>query len=294
MRIDDEEGSKNVEDRRGMGPAAIGGGGIVVVLIAVVVAYFMGVDPNKVLAQLNADGGAPSSSAPAQQGAPTDPQGAFAAKVLRSTEEVWTDKLKGAGVAYRPPVLVLYDQAANTACGFGQATMGPFYCPDDTRVYLDLSFFNDLETRFGAPGQAARAYVIAHEIGHHVQTLLGITARVTDAEDKAANETASNYISVRTELQADCFAGVWAKASGRLDGKDIAQITDAAAAIGDDRLQKEAQGRVVPDSFTHGTSEQRQHWFMSGYRNANPADCDTFGTGVPGFSKLAKGGPEDD
>jgi predicted metalloprotease len=158
--------------------------------------------------------------------------------------------------------------------------MGPFYCPPDRRVYLDLSFFRDLEQRFGAPGQAARAYVIAHEVGHHVQNLLGISDQVHEAERAAGSRAGANRISVKTELQADCFAGVWARASGRFDTSDIHEAMTAAAAVGDDRLQRASQGYVVPDSFTHGSSAQRQQWFMTGYRSGDPNACDTFGTGV--------------
>jgi predicted metalloprotease len=286
MRIDDEEESGNVEDRRGLGPAHYAGGGIVLTLIVVVAAYFFHVDPQQLLDDLN------GAQAPAEQqqgttGAPTDPQGAFSAKVLRSTEQVWGEKFTAIGKQYEPPTLVLYDTATTTGCGFGQAAMGPFYCPQDSKVYLDLTFFRDLESRFGAPGQAARAYVIAHEIGHHVQNQLGISARVQDEEQAAESRAGANRVSVKTELQADCFAGVWAKASGRLDAADIAQVMNAASAIGDDRLQRETQGEVVPDSFTHGTSEQRQHWFTVGWKSGDPGACDTFGTGVPGFASGA-------
>lgn len=291
MRLGDEEESGNVEDRRGLGPVAIGGGGLGVVILALIGYFVFGVDPGKLLATLD--------QTPAQQqqgalGAPKDPEGAFAAKVLRSTEEVWGAKFQAIGRRYEPPTLVLYDTATTTGCGLGQSAMGPFYCPEDRRVFLDLTFFRELDSRFGAPGEAARAYVIAHEVGHHVQNLLGISARVSDAEQAAGSRAGANKISVRTELQADCFAGVWARASGRLDAADIDQAVNAAAAVGDDRLQRETQGVVVPDSFTHGSSAERTHWFRLGWNTGDPAACDTYRTGVPGFSKTAQGGPDDD
>lgn len=289
MRLDDEAESTNVEDRRGRGAAVIGGGGLLVVVAALIAIFVFKVDPSEVLNALN------TVQVPAEQGkegAPGDAQGAFAAKVLRSTEEVWTQKFAGAGRTYTPPKLVLYDNLAGTGCGLGQSAMGPFYCPQDRRMYLDLSFFHDLESRFGAPGEAARAYVIAHEIGHHVQTLLGISDQVQAAQRGAGSREQANKVSVQTELQADCFAGVWARASGRLDANDIDQALAAAAAVGDDRLQRETQGTVVPDSFTHGSSAQRQHWFRVGFKSGDPDACDTFGTGV-GFGST-RGGPEDD
>lgn len=290
MRLGDEEESGNVEDRRGLGPVAIGGGGLAIVVLALIGYFVFGVDPGKMLAALE--------QTPVQQqgqlGAPTDPQGAFAAKVLRSTEEVWGAKFQAIGRTYEPPTLVLYDTVTTTGCGLGQSAMGPFYCPQDRRVFLDLTFFRELDSRFGAPGEAASAYVIAHEVGHHVQNLLGISDRVAQAEQAAGSRAAANRISVETELQADCFAGVWAKASGRLDPADIEQARNAAAAVGDDRLQRATRGVVVPDSFTHGASAQRTHWFRLGWNTGDPGACDTFGTGVPGFRSTAQGGPEDD
>jgi predicted metalloprotease len=287
MRIDDEQESGNVEDRRGMGPATIGGGaGLILVVVALVAYFAFGVDPMKIL-----QAGAPivaqdQAGAQGAAGPPTDPQGAFAAKILRGTEEVWTARFKTIGQTYSPPHLVLYDQGATTACGYGRSAMGPFYCAQDQKVYLDLTFFQDLDSRFGAPGEAARAYVIAHEVGHHVQNLLGITDRAARAEEAADDKAASNRISIAVELQADCFAGVWAKSYPRFEARDVAVALNAAAAVGDDRLQRETQGTVVPDSFTHGSSAQRQHWFRIGYDSGDPNACDTFGTGV-GFQALA-------
>ena len=211
----------------------------------------------------------------------TDPEKQFVSRVLKSTEDVWTDLFGDMGRRYVDPKLVLYRNATQTACGAGQAAMGPFYCPADQRVYLDLDFFDDLARRFHAPGQFPQAYVIAHEIGHHVQTLLGITGKVEKMRQSMSKRDA-NALSVRTELQADCFAGVWANRADRarggkmIDDRDVDQALAAASAIGDDRLQQEARGRIVPDSFTHGTSEQRKRWFMVGLESGDPNKCDTF------------------
>jgi hypothetical protein len=284
MRLDDEGESGNVEDRRGLGPVAIGGGGLGAVVLALIGYFVFGVSPSQMTG-----GAPPGAQQQGRMGAPSDPQGAFAAKVLKTTEDVWSAKFQAVGQTYDPPTLVLYEEATTTACGFGQAAMGPFYCPPDRRVYLDLSFFRELDQRFGAPGQAARAYVIAHEVGHHVQNLLGISDQARRAEQAAGSRAGANRISVKTELQADCFAGVWARASGRLDPADIEQAMTAAAAVGDDRLQRETQGVVVPDSFTHGSSADRQKWFMTGYKSGDPNACDTFGTGV-GFGRTVQGG----
>lgn len=286
MRIDDESESTNVEDRRGLGPVAIGGGGLGVVVIALIAYFVFGVDPSRVIDTLGPVAGSDPAEQQGKVGAPTDAQGAFAAKVLRSTEEVWGAKFKAIGRSYTDPTLVLYPTATITVCGYGQAAMGPFYCPQDSKVYLDLGFFQELDTRFGAPGQPARAYVIAHEIGHHVQNLLGISARATQAEQAAGDGTEHNAISVKVELQADCFAGVWARSSPYFEAKDIDGALTAAAAVGDDRLQQQSQGTVEPDSFTHGSSAQRQRWFRAGYDSGDPNACDTFGTGV-GFGRAA-------
>jgi predicted metalloprotease len=216
----------------------------------------------------------------APKGAPTDEMGQFASKVLGSTEDVWTQMFKQSKVSYHPPTLVLYDGAVRSACGMGQAAMGPFYCPDDEKLYVDLSFFRDLQTRFRAPGDFAQAYVIAHEVGHHVQKLTGAFERMEGSRGRIS-QTEANRNSVRMELQADCYAGVWghhAGAMNQLDAGDVAEALDAATAIGDDRLQKQTQGRVVPESFTHGTSEQRVRWFKRGMDSGNPKDCDTAST----------------
>jgi predicted metalloprotease len=225
--------------------------------------------------------GGDSGGVAQQQGAPgrpQDPTGPLVSQVLQSTEIVWGRIFEAGGHAYRKPTLVLYTGGTRTACGVGRAAMGPFYCPNDQRVYLDTSFFRELSERFGAPGQFAEAYVIAHEIGHHVQNQLGILPKVDQARQRSS-EVRANQLSVRLELQADCFAGIWANranAAGRLDPGDVQQALDAASAIGDDRLERQAQGYVVPDSFTHGTSAQRVRWFQTGVRTGSIKACDTF------------------
>ncbi len=278
MKLDDQQASGNVEDRRGIG--MVGGGlGLGGIAIAVV-AYFLGFDPATVLEV--AEQVAPQrETREAPKGAPKDEMGLFVSKVLGSTESVWGAILPKSGGAYRPPTLVLYDGQVRSACGMGQAAMGPFYCPGDEKLYIDLAFFRDLQTRFGAPGDFAQAYVIAHEVGHHVQKLTGTFRRLEDARGRVS-ETEFNRVSVRMELQADCYAGVWGYHAGsmkQLDAGDIAEALAAATAIGDDRLQKQAQGRVVPESFTHGSSEQRVSWFKRGLASGKPADCDTFSAG---------------
>lgn len=286
MRWDDERESTNVEDRRGMGPITIGGGGAVaLILIAVVYAVVTGKDPSAILGSLGEIAG--QSQQQGKLGTPSDAEGKFAAAVLGSTEDFWGQEFKAKGQTYEPPVLVLYDQATLTACGFGAAAMGPFYCPNDHKLYLDLTFFKELETKFNASGDFARAYVIAHEVGHHVQNLSGEMARIQQAEqaaDATEGKAGVNRLSVRTELQADCYAGVWAKgyaATGRLQSGDIESALSAVAAVGDDTIEKRSTGQVVPDSFTHGTSAQRMRWFKAGYASGDPEACDTFkGTSV--------------
>ncbi len=279
MEFDDQEPSRNVEDRRGMGPVGIGGiglGGIAILVIG----YFLGVDPSRLLG-IAEQVSQPSQSAPAaREGPVNDPMGHFVAQVLGSTEDVWTQVFEQSGRSYEKPHLVLYDGSTPSACGVGRAAMGPFYCPNDKRVYLDLSFFRDLATRFQAPGDFPEAYVVAHEVGHHVQNLLGITEKVDRLRAHASRADEMNRLSVRVELQADCFAGVWASHAenrAQITDRDIEQGLAAASAIGDDRLQRESQGYVVPDSFTHGTSEQRVRWFKRGIESGRVSDCDTFG-----------------
>ena len=274
MQLGNQRASGNVEDRRGIGVGGgLGIGGIVIALVA----YFLGFDPGTVInvaEQVNTQ----RDTREAPKGAPADEAGQFVSKVLGSTEDVWTKIFREARGQYRPPTLVLYDGAVRSACGTGQAAMGPFYCPNDEKLYLDLSFFRDLSQRFRAPGDFAQAYVIAHEVGHHVQKLTG---KFQDLEQQGrAPRPGANQSAVRLELQADCYAGVWGHHAGgmnQLDTGDIAEALNAATAIGDDRLQKQTQGRVVPESFTHGSSEQRVRWFRRGFERGRLEECDTFG-----------------
>ena len=238
----------------------LGIGGIVIALVA----YFLGVDPAVVTNVAEQVSNPRQDVREVPRGAPTDEAGVFVSKVLGSTEDVWGNIFRQSGAQYRAPTLVLYDGQVRSACGMGQAAMGPFYCPGDEKLYIDLSFFRDLQQRFRAPGDFAQAYVVAHEVAHHVQKLTG-SFRSGD--------------SVRMELQADCYAGVWghhAGAMNQLDEGDIAEALAAASAIGDDRLQKQTQGRVIPESFTHGSSAQRVRWFRRGLESGRPQDCDTF------------------
>lgn len=273
MRLGNQRPSGNVEDRRGM--RLVGGGLGVGGIVIAVIAYFLGFDPAAVMDA--AEQVAPQrETGEAPKGAPTDQMGQFVARILGSTEEVWGAIFQQSNSQYRPPTLVLYDGQVRSACGMGQSAMGPFYCPGDEQLYLDLTFFRDLQTRFGAPGDFAQAYVIAHEVGHHVQQLTGTLSKLDQAK--------SNANSVRMELQADCYAGVWGHHAGtldQLDDGDIAEALNAATAIGDDRLQEQTEGRVVPESFTHGSSEQRVHWFKRGMDSGRPEDCDTLSTSSP-------------
>jgi predicted metalloprotease len=279
MQLGNQRASGNVEDRRGMG--MVGGGvGIGGVVIAVI-AYFLGFDPGAVMNAVQQ--AAPGDSREAPRGAPADAGGQFVSRVLGSTEDVWTGIFRQSNAQYRAPTLVLYDGQVRSACGMGGSAMGPFYCPGDEKLYIDLSFFRDLQTRFRAPGDFAQAYVIAHEVGHHVQKITG-TFQKMEASRGRASKADANRLSVRMELQADCYAGVWGHHAGgmnQLDPGDIAEALAAATAIGDDRLQKQAQGRVVPESFTHGSSEQRVRWFKRGMDSGRPKDCDTFAAGSP-------------
>ncbi len=285
MRWQGRRESTNVEDVRGRGPrlgrgAGLGCGGVILV---VVLAYVTGQDPLALLQVAEQVQGPPSASvdAGAPAGAPADELGKFASVVLASTEDVWSQVFTAAGQTYRPPRLTLFSEMVQSACGTNSAAVGPFYCPPDERVYLDLSFFDELARRFGAPGDFAAAYVVAHEVGHHVQNLLGYSDRVTRAQQNAASQEEANELSVRLELMADCFAGVWAYHAHRdqqlLEPGDVEEGLRAAAAIGDDRLQKMATGRVQPDSFTHGSSEQRVQWLKRGMESGDPDACETFG-----------------
>ena len=283
MRFDNGRESDNVEDRRGQGGMHLGGRGkigIGTIVLALVAMYF-GIDPSVVL---NTAGvGQPAAveeSRTAQPRSPAEDQLArFASMVLADTEDTWGTIFKGGGRQYQEPRLVLYTGATRSGCGVGQAAMGPFYCPADGKVYLDLAFFDELQNRFRAPGDFAQAYVIAHEIGHHVQNLLGISDKVQQARERVS-EREANQLSVRLELQADCLAGVWAHHADRsrkvLEAGDVEEALGAASAIGDDRLQKQAQGYAVPDSFTHGSAAQRVRWFRVGLEQGNLRACDTF------------------
>ena len=261
--------STNVSDRRGMGGGTMIAGGGIGTIVIVVLALLFGADPSEVI---QTSGGQPTQTAD-----PNDPQAIFVKQVLADTEDTWKVVLpEQAGQEYRFPELVLFDGAVQSACGTGQAAMGPFYCPLDQKVYIDLSFYRDLDKRLGAPGDFAQAYVIAHEVGHHIQTLLGISERVQAARQRSGREEA-NQLSVRQELQADCFAGVWAhhgqKERKILEPGDVEEGLNAASAIGDDRLQRRSQGHVVPESFTHGSSAQRVEWFRRGMESGRPDAC---------------------
>jgi predicted metalloprotease len=278
MELGDQRASSNVEDRRGIGIAGgLGVGGIVIALVA----YFLGFDPTTVV-NVAEEVSTARDARVAPKGAPTDDQGQFVSKVLGSTEDVWGKIFQQSNSQYRPPTLVLYDGQVRSACGLGQAAVGPFYCPNDEKLYIDLAFLRDLQARLHAPGDFAEAYVIAHEVGHHVQKLTGVFQRIEAAQARGSRSQ-SNDTSVRMELQADCYAGVWGHQAGaaiKLSGSDIAEGLNAATAVGDDRLQKQTQGRVIPESFTHGSSEQRARWFKRGMDSGRPKDCDTFATGA--------------
>jgi len=286
MRLDELPTSDRVEDRRGMTAGRAGGIGIGTVLVLTLVGWAFGVDPRLLI------GGAEQLSEGSQTqqqqgptGTPSDNTGRFVSAVLGSTEDVWTNVFAHAGKTYEPPTLVMFSGATQSGCGFAQAAMGPFYCPIDQKVYLDTSFFQDLEQRFGACDvgsktcQFSQAYVIAHEIGHHVQNVLGLLPQVQQAQ-RAMDQPESNSLQVRVELQADCLAGVWAnRAQAKwqfIEPGDVESALQTASAIGDDRLQRQAQGYVVPDSFTHGSSAQRSQWFTTGLKSGDVASCDTF------------------
>ncbi|MCC8395519.1 neutral zinc metallopeptidase [Paraburkholderia sp. MMS20-SJTR3] len=284
MRLDDEAESQNVEDRRGGGGMRVGGGiGIGTVIIALAASYFFGINPMTIIngAQV-LQGRTEQRQAPANA-APVDDQGGhFVRRVLGNTERTWQHifQTQVGGHDYPAPRLVLFTDATQTACGTGQSAMGPFYCPQDRTVYIDLSFYRELRERFGASGDFAQAYVIAHEVGHHVQNVLGISDKY-DAARARMSEARANALSVRLELQADCLAGVWAAVAQHQNAKliepgDFEQGLNAAGAIGDDRLQRQSQGRVVPEAFTHGTSEQRQRWLKRGLTSGDVRQCDTF------------------
>jgi hypothetical protein len=285
MRLDNERESDNIEDRRGSGGGLrLGGGrlGIGTIAIALIASYFLGINPLTVLSMLSGGGGMPAveqSAPPAHKPPANDETAIFVSKVLASTEDTWIEVFRASGRQYEEPKLVLFSGVTPTACGTGQSAMGPFYCPGDQKVYIDLTFFRELKERFKAPGEFAQAYVIAHEVGHHVQNQLGIAEQVDKAR-RRASPAESNALSVRMELQADCLAGVWGKRTDTmknvLEPGDLEAALTAATAIGDDRLQQQAQGRIVPESFTHGTSAQRVRWFKRGFETGDLNQCNTF------------------
>ena len=278
--------SDNVVDARGSGSRMGGGKGLTLggVAIVVIVGLLSGQDPMQILGQLAGQAMQGGSVSAPQRSTPTanDEQSEFVRAVLGDTEDTWREIFQGANRQYKDPTLVLFRGGVNSACGFANSAVGPFYCPGDQRVYIDLAFFRELEQRFGAAGDFAQAYVIAHEVGHHVQTLLGVSAKVNAARQRGERVEGANGLLVRQELQADCLAGVWAYHGQQrhdwLEPGDIEEALNAANAIGDDRLQKQARGQVVPDSFTHGTSEQRVRWFKTGFDGGDVGRCDTFKT----------------
>ena len=283
MRLDDQAESGNVEDRRGRLPVGRGAGlGLFGVLAVLALAWFTGIDPGALLGVLDV---VQDTAPPAQQtqaGPPPaadDPQAMFVKKVLKTTEISWGRIFAQSGRRYAEPTLVLYDVLVDSACGLASAAVGPFYCSGDSQVYLDLSFFRELTRRFGAPGDFAQAYVVAHEIGHNVQKLLGISDKVTAAQQRARSEKEANAYSVPFELQADCLAGVWGSSQRELlDPGDVEEGLRAAAAIGDDTIQKRSEGYVAPESWTHGSSEMRVRWLRRGLETGDPKACDTFGS----------------
>lgn len=280
MRWSDGRRSDNVEDRRG-GPVSRGvvKGGIGTVILVLVAMYF-GVDPSVVLQQGGTSLTSPTETRSVGKPPASDELAQFVSVVLADIEDTWHDIFKKNGKTYQEPKLVLFSGSVQSACGHAQAAMGPFYCPADQKVYIDLSFYRDLKERYQAPGDFAQAYVIAHEIGHHVQNLLGISEKVHTLQGRAGKSEA-NQLSVRLELQADCLAGIWAHHADRsrqvLEAGDVEEALQAATGIGDDRLQQQAQGYIVPDSFTHGSSQQRVRWFKAGLDTGNFGSCNTFG-----------------
>jgi predicted metalloprotease len=285
MRWQGNRESDNVEDRRGEGGGGFGFGGIHLgiggIVLVVIGGWLFGYNPLTVLSLLSGDGAPQSTNVSSDQAPPAanDPLKHFVATILASTEDVWTAIFAQSGRSYQPPHLVLFTDAIETGCGGGESAMGPFYCPQDQRVYIDLGFYQTLRTQLGSPGDSAQAYVIAHEVGHHIQYLTGITNKVEILRARE-NAVQANATSVRVELQADCYAGVWAFHSQDqkqwFEDNDISLVLNAASHIGDDALQKMERGRVRPETFTHGTSEQRVNWFKRGYAGGRVQDCDTF------------------
>ena len=285
MRWEFGRRSTNVEDRRGTGISGPGvGGGIGAIVLSLIVAL-LGGDPSVIWDQGGAPSDRPRTEAPQTQRPPANDRMAdFVSHVLGDTEDTWKSLFRQRGATYVEPKLVLFDGAVNSACGYARSAVGPFYCPADQKLYIDLSFYRDLQNRYHAPGDFAQAYVIAHEVGHHVQNQLGISNKVHALQSRAARVQA-NQLSVRLELQADCFAGIWANHANRsrhiLEEGDIEEALNAASSIGDDRLQSQARGYVVPEAFTHGSSAQRVRWFKRGIQTGDPAQCNTFAAANP-------------
>lgn len=273
--------STNVEDQRGSRVSApLVGGGVGAVILSLIVAL-LGGDPSVIWEQGGTPSDRPVAQSPRSTGA-QDQLAAFVSTVLADTEDTWSELFRQDGATYVEPKLVLYSDAVESACGFARSAVGPFYCPRDQKVYIDLSFYRDLKERHQAPGDFAQAYVVAHEVGHHVQNLMGISDRVRAVQNRVG-QVEANQLSVRLELQADCFAGVWANRAQRarqiLEPGDIEEALNAASSIGDDRLQRQSRGQVVPESFTHGSSAQRVRWFKQGIQTGNPQQCNTFAKG---------------
>jgi len=277
--------SGNVEDRRGQGPGGGGGMrlGLVGIVIVVIIAFVTGRNPLELLGLLAQQGepGTAQTQPGAATAPPADDQAAqFVSTILGSTEDVWGKVFQASGNTYPPPKLVLFSGAVASACGQATSAVGPFYCPGDQQVYLDTSFFEEMKAKLGGGGDFAEAYVIAHEVGHHIQTLTGVSNKMNSMRARGENMEGDNGLSVRQELQADCYAGVWANQAQKqyqwLEAGDIEEALSTASAIGDDRLQRQSRGSVVPDSFTHGTSEQRVRWFRTGFDSGDPGRCDTF------------------
>jgi predicted metalloprotease len=284
MRLGDSRRSGNVEDRRGMRVGRTGAGLGVGTIVLLVIGYFMGINPATLLNVAEvAQTAAPQQSGAPATGTPADPEGDFVAAVLGETEDVWTPIIAQLGGRYPPPTLTLFTGQVQSACGLAGAASGPFYCPGDRKVYIDLAFFRQLESDFGAPGDFARAYVIAHEVGHHVQLLLGATEEIQRIRQRSS-QVVGNRALMALELQADCYAGIWANNADRarsiLEPGDLEEGLQAASAVGDDTLQRRTQGTVVPDSFTHGSAQQRTQWFKRGFEGGTVDDCNTFATGA--------------
>lgn len=281
MRWENGRRSENVEDRRGKGVSPTFAGGGLGAIVIVLIAMYFGIDPTIILQQMGVGNSNTESSRhePVTFSPEENALADFVSVVLGDTEDTWQALFKSADHTYQNPVLVLFSGAVQSACGFAQAAVGPFYCPADHKVYIDLSFYRDLKERYQAPGDFAQAYVIAHEVGHHVQNLLGISEKMHQ-QQQGLNQVEANKLSVRLELQADCLAGVWAhhahKMRQLLESGDLEEALNAASSIGDDRLQKQAQGHITPESFTHGTSAQRMRWFKAGFDSGRLANCNTF------------------